>query len=150
MSRIEKLERHQTQLDTYLRNLKAGLMLTALRLSGFKKLINSVKADGFTLKELILTPEAFDILDEHGIVDAIPELQSLRKRFEQLGEFTDYEGTQSSLQILKLKIDPGTAPPEEIAKYLHLLDKLYKARGGSGLEFKPEYVGIKEREGVTS
>ena len=148
MSRIEKLEWHHAKLQAYLKNLRTGTSFQDNVLWSFRAIVANAKKDGFTLKELflVLTDDDFNFLEKHSIVVDFPELP--RKRFD---EFSDTnEVSQPSSKGLKLKIDPGTAPPEEIAKYLHLLDKLYKARGGSGLEFKPEDVGIKEREGVPS
>lgn len=52
-----------------------------------------------------------------------------------------YESTRSSGPAeLAVFIDPGTAPPEEIAEILSALSILYRRMGGSGINFTPQDV----------
>jgi|GEM_PF-5834016 len=46
-----------------------------------------------------------------------------------------FEQSSSETPPLQLLIDPGTAPPEEIAALLKKISKLYKMVGGSGITF---------------
>lgn len=50
------------------------------------------------------------------------------------------ERSSITLDQLDLHIDPGTAPPEEVARLLAALSIAYRKLGGSGITFKPEGV----------
>jgi hypothetical protein len=52
----------------------------------------------------------------------------------------------AGLSELKIAIDPGTTPNDEIASVLSDISKIYRKMGGSGIAFKLDYVTINQEE----
>ena len=58
----------------------------------------------------------------------------------------EQEPPLSEMATLSITVDPGTAPPEDIADVLSDLSILYRKMGGSGINFSLKGIHIVEEE----
>ncbi|HEX6040049.1 hypothetical protein [Longimicrobium sp.] len=72
-------------------------------------------------------------------------LKMAKRTLQSLSKWADERAARSeavSVDRLVLTVDPGSAPPEEIADILSDLSILYRRMGGSGINFTPQDVHI--------